>query len=329
MGNDIMCWRAAIGIFNCKLGGGVLCKENFYFHFDIFLVLMNLFVCTGKLWRMCLKVSANTFLNLEFSTTMFLLVVMSGDVEINPGPYESNVGPNCISILHLNIRSIRNKIDFIVDNLLDYDILCFTETHLTDNVRSESLTIDNYSNMYRKDVSAHSGGLLIYVPDNIISSRKDELEIILPESIWIEFKDKNEIILICTVYRPPRSNIDFWNRMNICIEKALEISKKIVIVGDINEDQLNPNSYNLKNIMVTNNLRNVILKPTRVTAHTSTLIDPILISDQINYSDSDTIDTPDIISDHHGTYIFIKSNQITNKVYKRQVWNYKMLTSLC
>ena len=63
---------------------------------------------------------------------------MSGDVSENPGPDLESIstvsGNTCsLSILHLNIRSIRNKINYIEENFNDFDILCFTETHLVSN----------------------------------------------------------------------------------------------------------------------------------------------------------------------------------------------------
>lgn len=43
-----------------------------------------------------------------------------------------------LDILHLNIRSIRNKIDSLMYLVHDFDILCFTETHLDINVLNEN-----------------------------------------------------------------------------------------------------------------------------------------------------------------------------------------------
>ena len=69
----------------------------------------------------------------------------------------------CLSILHLNIRSIRNKLEFIRDNFLDYDVLCFTETHLTADIQSDFLRIEGYNESFSVDNTAHSGGLLVYI----------------------------------------------------------------------------------------------------------------------------------------------------------------------
>ena len=52
---------------------------------------------------------------------MCILLPETGDTERNPGPGMDNT----VSILHLNVRSIRNKIKYIQDNFTDLDILCF------------------------------------------------------------------------------------------------------------------------------------------------------------------------------------------------------------
>ena len=46
---------------------------------------------------------------------------------MNPGTNNIN---NSLSILHSNIRSIRNKFDYLTENILDFDISCFSESHL-------------------------------------------------------------------------------------------------------------------------------------------------------------------------------------------------------
>ena len=116
------------------------------------------------------------FLNLQFLLVMILLLLEAGDVEINPGP----IPENTLSALHLNIRSIRNKIEYLRDNFTDFDILCFTETHLDVAVSFESLLISNcYSKPYRKDRNMHGGGLLMYINTNLVHRRRPDLEVFL------------------------------------------------------------------------------------------------------------------------------------------------------
>ena len=49
--------------------------------------------------------------NVHFMLILVLLLLQSGDVEINPDPVASHHGS--LSSLHSNIRSVRNKLDYI------------------------------------------------------------------------------------------------------------------------------------------------------------------------------------------------------------------------
>ena len=94
--------------------------------------------------------------NLDFKLLLLFLILEAGDVEKTPGP---NTTEHSLSIIHSNIRSIRNKFDFITEYFLDFDILCFTETHLNVNILSDSLIVtDKFDAQYRKDRSNHGGG---------------------------------------------------------------------------------------------------------------------------------------------------------------------------
>jgi hypothetical protein len=53
-------------------------------------------------------------------------------------------------------------------------------------------------------------------------------------------------------------------------------------------------------------VKNVIEKPTRVTNHSRTLLDHIIVSDTINYVNSDDVfKLPDNISDHDASVVTI------------------------
>ncbi len=78
------------------------------------------------------------------------MLLMAGDVERNPGP-ENKIGS--FSILHLNIRSIRNKVSYIEDTFTDFDILCFTETHLSDAIETSSLQLNGYGLPFEREIA--------------------------------------------------------------------------------------------------------------------------------------------------------------------------------
>ena len=79
---------------------------------------------------------------------------------------------------------IKNKIEYITDNHLDFNILCFTETHLDANVSTEMLFLSYaYSAPYQKDRTNHGGGLLAYLNLSLLHARRPDLEIFCDELI--------------------------------------------------------------------------------------------------------------------------------------------------
>ena len=74
------------------------------------------------------------------------------------------------------------------------------------------------------------------------------------------------------------------------------------------------------------NLKNVIEKPTRVTNHSRTLLDPIIISDTINYVNSDDVfELPDNISDHDASVVTIQCSKNISRSSKREIWQYQKI----
>lgn len=225
MDSCLSTWRMSIGCFYNRTHGfrcPQTMKCKFVFNFS-FLVQYILRIINSSIWALnrYLILSVN---NLQTSLMVALLVLLSGDVETNPGPPTAE---HSVSLFHCNIRSIRNKLDFVKDNFLDFDILCFTETHLDGNVSTEDLLIsDEFSIPYRKDRTNHGGGILIYLPISLFHKRRPDLEVYWNECIWLETKINNERSLVGVFYSPKTSDELFFNSLSLNLEAALEITKK-------------------------------------------------------------------------------------------------------
>ena len=120
------------------------------------------------------------------------------------------------------------------------------------------------------------------------------------------------MFVLCTTYRPPNARVAVWDYFNVRIERAMEVNLNNVVLGDVNENLLNNNITNLKNIILFNNIDNVIKEPTRLTATSTTLIDPILFSNSFGNYKAGCLDIENNISDHKATYIHIQSIFNTN-----------------
>ena len=71
-----------------------------------------------------------------YSFFFTFILLLSGDIETNPGPSAESV----LDIFHLNIRSLRNKIDSLNAIVSEYDIVCFTETHLDNKIANDDIS---------------------------------------------------------------------------------------------------------------------------------------------------------------------------------------------
>lgn len=227
----------------------------------------------------------------------------SGDIELNPGPTEGQM--HTLDIFHLNIRSIRHKIQSLETFVWDFDILCFTETHLDSNVSDNDILLTGYDTIFRRDRNSHGGGILIYVPLTIKASRRFDLEPSSVECIWLEICEPTCNFFLWCLYRPPNSDKSFWDKLSWSLDKVSDISSKFLILGDLNVDFLeNTRLYPISDIMMNYDLTNTIHEATRTTDTTNTLIDPILKSTDLVSLHSGVINTDNTLSDHKATYIF-------------------------
>lgn len=182
---------------------------------------------------------------------MFCFLVLSGDIETNPGPSAEN----SLDIMHINIKSIRNKIGSLLYLVQDFDVLCFTETHLDVNISNDSLNIEGYKTSFRKDRNSYGGGVMICISDSIFASRRYDLEPNGTEILWIEIPQAIENLLLCCAYRPSNSSITFWQKIPWSIDRANDISFNIVVLGDLNVNFINLiSTLDIHTIMNSNNL---------------------------------------------------------------------------
>ena len=122
-----------------------------------------------------------------------------------------------LSILNLNIRSLKNKAHF--DNfahlltLLEhqFDILLITETWIDHESECDKIEIPNYNaEFYIRE--GRGGGIAVYVHHNCKYIRKHDIYVDECESPWIEFDSSNSKgkLTLDAIYRPPNWNVNIF-----------------------------------------------------------------------------------------------------------------------
>ena len=246
-------------------------------------------------------------------TLTLILLLMCGDVESCPGP-ESNdcmktiTSMRGIKLFHQNIRSLFHNftnLSVIFERYKGIDIMTLSETHITSDTFNDDDTlyqIPGYNFIKRNRQTGPGGGVAIYISADLNWKRRDDLEHDEVECIWIEiFQEKSKSFILGCMYRPPASSEYLSKYFTEVLDKMLmtltELSKEVILLGDLNSDFLKRNECkHLKDITTLYGFKQIISKPTRVTETSSTLIDVILSNNDSSIVKNDVI--PFSLSDH-------------------------------
>ena len=190
-------------------------------------------IIQGKTFRANVRFSLviiGIFIGIVFETWLTIILLCSGDVHPNPGPSSTSSTVSSInsslnmsnslldslslnhnlSFIHYNVQSVFAKLDILHAELIDFDILAFTETWLNPSIDSEDLSLISFNKPERKDrIGDSHGGVILYVKTGIHYKRRADLEIRDIESIWIELIYNHKHILFGLFYRPPNSDANY------------------------------------------------------------------------------------------------------------------------
>ena len=229
----------------------------------------------------------------ELLIILSLLLIRSGDIELNPGPNLLESESDSItmddvsiskyfSIVHYNIQSVTNKIDLIGAELSNFSVICLTETWLNDHTANDSISLDGYK-LYRRDRGGDNhGGVCVYTKGNVFSRRRNDLELPNIECIWIEITVHHRKILLGTFYRPPNSPAQTLSSIEDSIGLAFDSNiNDVFITGDFTLDTLK-NTSNQKNSAICQqfSVTQMIVEPTHFTEHSSSIIDLFFTSNK-------------------------------------------------
>ena len=210
-----------------------------------------------------------------------------------------------IPLGHININSIRNKIDLLFDMLSSrVDIILISETKIDSTFPKSQCMMHGYSEPYRLDRTANGGGLLLYVRSDI-PTRRLPLVTETVECIMIEATISKKKWLITGAYNPHKSMIaNYLTVVEKSLNHYLPSYDNVVILGDLNSEIC---EEDLENFCELYHLKSLIKTPTCFKSNESpTCIDLILTNRQQSFQNSTTIETG--LSDfHHLTVTVMKT----------------------
>ena len=190
----------------------------------------------------------------------------------------------------LNVCSLRGKVREVADFLSSrgVDVFGLAETWLKPSISEGELEVSHY-NLFRKDrLHRHGGGVCVYCHESLSVRRRTDLESDALEIMWLDIGNSRTCIRIGCGYRPPHMTQAYWDAFEANVEGAcFGTHATTILVGDFNIDIRFPRATganSLLNLMTRLCLNNYVTQPTRITAHSQSLIDLFLSTSPIQGS---------------------------------------------
>ena len=144
-----------------------------------------------------------------------------------------------IIIAQLNINSLRNKFEFLVERLNNYiDALLIVVTKLDDSFPMNQLRIDGFQ-LYRLDRCSRGGGIILYIRGNIPAKGLKQYK--LPndiKAIIIEINFWKSKWLLCGNYNPHEGRISYHlENISKLLNFYLCKYDNILLLGDFNGEE--------------------------------------------------------------------------------------------
>ena len=167
-------------------------------------------------------------------------------------------------------------------------------------------------NLLRADRTGNTGhgGVALYIKTSLrykIIQVQNSLE-----HVMIEIQQtRSSPFIITALYHPPDSDVQFFDSLEHLIDCAAANNRESILLGDINIDMLTNNnlSHKLNTVMTRYQHSLHVHEPTRVTPHSSTLIDHIWSTDSQHIHQACVVSSG--ISDHHLVLIVRRHTNIT------------------
>ena len=213
-----------------------------------------------------------------------LLLLLAGDISLNPGPVSSlsYINAHC-----LNIRSVSMITDtldkpalvqdFILEN--DIDLLFLTETWLAPDTPPSVLntfTPNNYSFQHEPRNTGRGGGVGVLFKSCFSISRVATQVFSTFEHILVRLTQDSKSYLFLTVYRPPStSQSTFLSDFALLLENIASSPSDLTIMGDFNIHVDKPNdnfSSSFVSLLETFDPKQHISEPTHDSDHTLDLL---------------------------------------------------------
>ena len=176
-----------------------------------------------------------------------LILIRSGDVELNPGPPSYFQKKNC-RVLYSNIRGLRTNFLDLFAQARNYDLIFLAETLVSNNKAKSEFLIPGFNGpefIYRRGIP-HAQGMAVYSRTGQPVYRQKSLECGCHEILCFKIFSKFHNIYIFSLYRNPNHDDSIYDCIleKMAMAQSQDPKASFVVCGDCNakhRDWLNSN----------------------------------------------------------------------------------------
>jgi hypothetical protein len=155
-------------------------------------------------------------------------------------PLQNDIDVSCMDLIicHVNVENLLSHKDDVDTNkyIQSADIICFTETHLTQTSKwpLTNISKNNYRIFRQERTHCKGGGIAICIRKNICTIEMNQIT--TSECIHLTITTEKTQFDIACIYRRPASDMSmFLSQMTTLCNSMID---KSIVVGDFNEDIL-------------------------------------------------------------------------------------------
>lgn len=168
------------------------------------------------------------------------------------------------------------------------DIVCLTETHITDDIRDHEIHLDNYVTVKDCTCNRRTGDTLMYIRQDIKYEELNKITSVCKEenNLWmcnIRLKNRFKgLIISCVYHSPSQSHGQFIDRLNQEVKNLID-KGAIILVGDFNINVDTESRYSKKLVRMMKNMgfKQRVKNRTRITKDSKTIIDLVFSYEEI------------------------------------------------
>ena len=285
-------------------------------------------LCAINTWSSITKAKFQNSFVLSFFfliTFLALLLILSNDVELNPGSKKDNSKRN-FSIAQWNLNNVAAQ-DFIklsqleaYNSMHSYDFICLSQTWLdsTTSIDFNDLSLNGY-NSHRVDDpdNVKKGGVCVYFKETLaVHLLQTKLDQCIVSEVTFRNKNKGRVI---SLYRSPSQTPDQFDNFLQLFEELLQDifklkSSFVLITGDVNcrnsswyiGDPVTPQGAPVEALRSFYGLNQLIKTPTHLLQNSATCID-LVITNQAHLVMESGVHSS-VNSTYHHEIVFAKLN---------------------